>query len=353
MYYVLYDRHLRTIGKTYLLESWSRTQRAYDFDAMSITGEQIPLYADPFLVVINDRQGRIVFSGLASTPEIDDKSKKTTITLKDYRTLWNTEVSVELGSNNLTPLTPYVWEYIDTILSAWISAENVGLANITWDLSRVSHILLDNSLEYVPGKQIVHVYDTLSGILSYYNIYCVPKLDLYSKTLTFVFYAANLNTVSIRLSDFGINKIEKSFGEYNRVHIYKHDLTFADSWGITEDNSVVRLPTDKDLVYPAKIKTVVADEPSEEHPESAVVNQAIYDAVMDLAQNRYQENIDINVVRGRSVIDLSGVDFSYSVQVYTDQGAYKMLPVGEIQQDSKGTHIIRIGYRIQELTQEI
>lgn len=350
MYYVLYDRHLKTIGETYLLESWSRTQRAYDLDAMSITGEQIPSSADPFLVVVSDRQGKQVFSGLAGTPEIDDKSKKTTITLKDYKTLWNTEVAVDLG---LQTLNPYVWQYVDKILSAWVSTEPVGLNNIQWDLSRVSHILFDESLGYTSGRQIIHVRDALSGVLSYYDIYCVPRLDLYSKTLTFVFYAAGLNTISIRLSDFGIDKIEKSFGEYNRAHIYRHDLTLADSWGLTVDNAVVRLPTEKELVYPAKIKTFVADEPSEESSDMAVVNQAVYNAVMDLAQNRYQENIDIDVVRGRSVVDLSQVDFSYSVQVYVDQGIYKTLPVGEIHQDSKGSHLIRIGYRTQELTQEI
>ena len=76
MYFVLYDRHLNSIGETYILEDWSRIQRAVDFDETRISGEQIPYSADPFCVVINDRQGKQVFSGLASTPSTDEKNFK-------------------------------------------------------------------------------------------------------------------------------------------------------------------------------------------------------------------------------------------------------------------------------------
>ena len=78
MYFVLYDRHLRSIGETCILESWSRIQRAVDFDDLKIVGEEIPYSAEPYFVVVNDRQGKIKFSGLASTPIIDDKQKKIT-----------------------------------------------------------------------------------------------------------------------------------------------------------------------------------------------------------------------------------------------------------------------------------
>ena len=77
MYFVLYDRHVKSIGETYILESWNRIQRATDFDEMKIVGEEIPQEANPFFVVVNDRQGKQLFSGLASTPSIDDKTKKT------------------------------------------------------------------------------------------------------------------------------------------------------------------------------------------------------------------------------------------------------------------------------------
>ena len=59
MYFVLYDKDLKSIGETKILERWNRVQRATDFDDISITGEQILYSANPFLVVINDRQAVI------------------------------------------------------------------------------------------------------------------------------------------------------------------------------------------------------------------------------------------------------------------------------------------------------
>ena len=67
----------------------------------------------------------------------------------------------------------------------------------------------------------------------------------------------------------------------------------------------------------------------------------------------YQENIDLDAQRYKSVIDLTNIDFSYIIKVYTNEGEYKQLPVGEIETDSNGKHIVRLGYRVQELTQEI
>jgi hypothetical protein len=62
---------------------------------LKVVGEQIPYSIDPFFVVVNDPQGKQILSGLASTPQIDDKTKKTTLQLKDYTTLFNDEIVVD------------------------------------------------------------------------------------------------------------------------------------------------------------------------------------------------------------------------------------------------------------------
>ena len=66
-----------------------------------------------------------------------------------------------------------------------------------------------------------------------------------------------------------------------------------------------------------------------------------------------KENIDLDAQKFKSIIDLTNADFSYDVEVYADNGYYKSLPIGEIETDSKGKHIVRIGHRVQELTQEL
>ena len=349
MYFVLYDRFLNSIGETYILESWSRTQRAIDLDSLKIEGEQIPFSADPFLVAVNDRQGKIMFSGLASTPVIDDKKKKTSITLKDYCTLWNSDVIIRQTNFTGTTLSGY----IDFILSEWKLQEAPGLSNISWSVEALADETIPDIISR-EGTSSINVYNHLSGIINYCDLYVDATLDLQNKKLTYTFKKALVNSVSVRLKDFGVNVIEKSFGEYNRVTVYDAAFSKSVKWALTVDNTVVKMiNATAEFVYPAKNRNFIADKPSEELTEQSAMNNAEYDAVINLAKNRYQENIDLDAQQYKSVLDLTDVDFSYKIAVYTDEGYYKDLPVGEIVTDSKGRHIVRLGHRIQELTQEI
>jgi hypothetical protein len=349
MYFVLYDRFLKSIGETYILESWNRTQRATDFDELKIVGAEIPQNANPFLVVVNDRQGKQMFSGLASTPAIDDKTKKTSLSLKDYLTLLNSEIIIDWDSFTGTTVA----SLIDFVFNTWKNQVDVGLENIVCDTTAISDIALDTELYNFTGKENVLAYDLIADAINYYDLYNENKLDLREKTLTFYFKKASLNPLSIRLSDFGVNAIEKSFGDYNRASVYTSSFEKKEEWALTEDNNIVKLPTDKSIIYPAKNRNFIAEEPSDDLTETQAINDAVYDAVMGLAGNRYQENIDLNAQQYKSIVDLTNIDFSYKINVYTNEGEYKTLPVGEIETDSKGTHIIRLGHRIQELTQEL
>ena len=358
MYFVLYDRFLKSIGETYILESWNRTQRAIDFDEMKIVGAEIPQSANPFLVVINDKQGKQMFSGLASTPAIDDKTKKTSLSLKDYLTLLNSEIIIDWDSFSGSSVA----ELINFVFTTWKSQIDVGMGNIICNTSAIADISLDTELYNFIGKENVLAYNLIADVINYYDLYNETKLDLRDKTLTFYFKKAYLNPLSIRLSDFGINSIEKSFGDYNRATVYSALFEKNQEWGLTESNNIVKLPSSEKLVYPAKNRNFIAQEKTEqtkgENGETIEIktdgiNDAVYDAVMSLAQNRYQENIDLNAQQFKSVIDLTNIDFSYKINVYTNEGEYKTLPVGEIETDSKGKHIVRLGHRIQELTQEL
>ena len=349
MYFVLYDRFLKSIGKTYLLESWNRTQRATDFDELKVIGEEIPQSANPFLVVVNDRQGKQMFSGLASTPQIDEKTKKTTLSLKDYLTLLNSEIIVNWNNFNGTTVA----DLIQFVFSTWKNQVDVGLANIVCDTSAIQDKLLDSEMFNFTGTKNVLAYNLISDSINYYDLFSDTKLDLSNKTLTFYFKKAKLNPLSIRLSDFGVNSIEKSFGDYNRATVYTYDFIKQQEWALTEDNDIVKLPSEKSLVYPAKNRNFIAEEPSEDLTNTQAINDAVYEAVMGLAKNRYQENIDLNAQQYKSIVDLTNIDFSYIVNVFTNEGEYKTLPVGEIETDSKGKHIIRLGHRVQELTQEL
>ena len=351
MYFVLYDRFLNSIGETYILESWSRTQRAMDFDDLRIVGEQIPYSAEPFLVVVNDRQGKQVFSGLASTPEIDDKSKKTTLSLKDYTTLFNSEIIVDWSqlSDNCS-----LGQYLHFIFTAWKSQVDIGFESIILDTNEIEGILWDS--EAIPlGKdtESVLLYDLVRDAMNYYDVFCLPNLDVYRKTLTFKFKESGTRHVSIRLKDFGINSFDKSFGEYNRATVYSSTYTKDTIWALTTSNGIVKLPSTENLVYPGKNRNFISKGSSEDVTEEQALWNANYEAIMGLAANRYQEDIELNLKQYASISGLEELTFDYVASVYTEEGFYRDLPVGEIESDSNGKHIIRLGRRVQELTQEI
>lgn len=351
MYFVLYDRFLKSIGETYILESWNRTQRAIDFDEMKIVGEQIPYSANPAIVVVNDKQGHQLFSGLASTPSLDEKNKKSSLTLKDYLTLFNSEIFVL--SNSLQAY--YVGDFLSFLLNSFNQQIKTGLdLSIEFDVEDIKDVVIDESIEFPFKNKTISTsaYSLILDMITYYDLYCTSKLDLYRKTLTFKFGKAKKNRESIKLADFGFDFIEKSFGDYNRARVFNFNNTGSKvlyEYGLTTENSVIPITDGTDLnklVYPAKYKNFVAEEVSKQ-------NDARYDAVMGLAQNRYQENIDLDAQKYSSIKDLTKVDFSYTVDVYLKDGKYRSLPVGEIETDSKGKYIVKLGYRVQELTQEL
>lgn len=345
MYYVLYDRHLNSIGDTYILESWERTQRAYDFDDMKIVGETIPASADPFFVVCNDKRGKLMFSGLASTPVIDETTHKTTITMKDYMTLLNSDIVVDWSTFTGTKLS----DLINFVLSLWKTQNgDIGFSGIQWDVSGITDIALDPDIPLGEDTESVLAYDVISEHMYYYEVWCEPVLDVNAHTLTYIFRQVGLYTVDVRLKDFGIERIEKSFGEYNKATVYSSSFVRKHTWVLTADNQVQRETENSALVYPVKNRNFIASDDTEEE-----INNALYDAVMGLAENRYQENFDLDIQQHKAGTILSGIDFSTSVRVYTDNGYYKTLPVGEIETNSDSRHIIKIGYYVQELTQSL
>jgi hypothetical protein len=245
-------------------------------------------------------------------------------------------------------------QYISTALTNWVQQTDVGIENITWDVSELTDIVWDSeALPISAGYENVVLYDLINNALIYYDAYCVPELNIETKTLTYKFYKAGVQHRDLRLKDFGIPKVEKSFGAYTRASVYYSDSsTLSTQWAITEDNKIVKLPSTENLVYPAKNKNFIAELPTDDLTIEQSVWNATYDAVMELSSNRYQENVDLDLRDIRGLVNLEDVDFSFNISVYAENGLYKNLPVGEIETDSKGKHIIRLGRRIQELTQE-
>jgi hypothetical protein len=310
---------------------------------MSFVGELAPSSSVPFFITVNDKRGLTLFSGLASTPSNDEESKKTSMVLKDFTTLFNSEVVVDWGAFN----GAFVHEFLLYALRSWIDSYDIGISGIVFDMHNIEGIPIDTELTPVTDiKENMFLKDFIFGILSVYDLYIESSIDVMLKRLTFLFKRGSSKRISIRLSDFGLRSFEKSFGDFNRAIVYDSDLSVVQSWALTEDNQIVRLPSEKDLVYPAKARSYIKG--SEDSLQSTVL-----EAVIALSKNRFQESIDLNASTFRSVIDLTAEGFGTTVTVYTEDGIYGDIPIGEIETSSNGTHIVRLGRRVQELTQEV
>jgi hypothetical protein len=348
MHFVLYDESLKAIRNPYKLEKWSRTQRAVDLDSIKIEGAEIDLLDKPFIAVVNDKNGKMLFSGLISTPNISIKTKKTSIILKDYLTLLNSEIIVDQSTFSGT----YVSNYISFILDLWKSQADIEF-DIDWTFGSLYLVELSHTRN-TEDTQNINVCNHILSLLEYYDAYVVYDLDLSKKKLTFKFDVGQDKVLSVKLSDFDIGMIEKSFGECNRATVYDYQYNMKQEWALTADNQVVKLPSIKPLVHPAKNKNFIAKEPNENLNEDSAINDAAYNAVMTLAKNRYQETIDLDANKGEIIFGREPSNyFSYAIDVYTDTGFYKRFPIGEIVTDSNGKYILRLGFRVQELTQEI
>lgn len=347
MNFVLYDRKLKSIGELYPATEWSRIQRAVDFDEMTIVGSGVPLNEKPFIIVMLDKKGHPLFSGLVGTLS-RKKSGKSDIPVKDYLTLLNSDVFIDwIGFDGTTAS-----QYINFVMAAWSAQVDTGfVGRVTWNTDDVKDVLLDPIFYGTSEshRENVLAYDLIKGIVDFHEIYVETKLNIDAKTLTFYFKRAYVVEQELNLRDTELDFADSSFGDYNTVSIYKSSGEWYQSWGLTVNNNIIKLPAeDPDiLVYPKKNRNFVASEPTDES-----LFDAVYDALTGLAQNRYQENIDLPSRQYSSFLDLTKVDFSYAIKVYSSLGYDRVLPVGEIETDSKGKHIVRLGYRIQELTQE-
>lgn len=329
MYFLLYDRGLNSFDGSYILESWTRTQRAYDFDDMQFIGEAVSPEIEPFFVVAMDYRGKQLFGGLCSNPEIDEKTKKSTIIVKDFLTLFNTDIIIDMAPMQTVK---ELFEYIAVNC-------NCGFSSIQIDTTEIASIILENKAD--KGNYLA--YEIMSQQFSYYGIYAKSWLDINAKKIVIKFAKlGGENTKKIRLKDFGVERISKNIGEITRVAIFGNDFKKIESFVLGYDNNIYKEPTSNNLVYPLKTKNFVASS-----AEAKDVEQAKYDALMELAKNRYNENIDIE----DRFNYLENVDFGYLLEVSTEKGIYKMLPLGEIETDSKGKHLFRVGYRPQLLTQ--
>jgi hypothetical protein len=320
--YRLYNRQFQVIGtNAFVIESWKKITRAFETDSIQFVGEvpNIDITSAVFATV-HDKYGNVLFGGLLSTPDSSNKLDKATIYLKDFITMFNTEVILDMTS----------YATVDALITAMFGLATETGITINLDISAITSI----SLDYAKDTTSINIKETVFELCKQYNLYYEANIDLVNSQLNIEFGVVGSVTLDLNLNDWDLKVTAQDFGTINKATLVS-DLDAVEAvYYLCNDNIIRTAPSEAQKIYPVKNKNFIGEDKE-------------YNAITTLAENRYQENFDINIVDTQ----LEDYGFNTLLTLYVNGIIYKQMPIGEIEEDSNGNKTLRIGYRPRLFTQ--
>lgn len=333
MYFVMYDKDLKALGKrkTYPVSSWSIDKKVFDFDICKITGFPIEFDVnDAMFVSLNEDDGKIKYSALVGISNV--KNEVTTINCSDLKTILNSEIIMDFTQGFTT-----IAEVYHYLLRELVNQNNnfFGFTGFTIDSTDIASVPFDtNSLvkEVAPGN----VWLTLQGLNQYYNIYFTMNIDYINRQYKVDIKRAQINTIKINKDDFKLDLSQKVNTGTNRAVCIDSTRSKKEVYYLLTNNLVETESNilDKSLIiYPAKVKIFQEDD----------FAAAKTNGKKELLNSRFDEKveIDLNMKMGY-LFDNKGFESLVDIE------GYKTLPIGEIKEDSKGNRSIILGIEKEE-----
>lgn len=333
MFISFYDKNFNTVdnNSSLAIESYDLARRSYDLNTFSCTCEPIDLTVEPMFAVIRDNKGKRYYDCLQPLYK-RDKSGKGTVEARDLKAVFNTEAIIDFTQSQLT-----VKALLDYIFTAWKNSANSGFANVEFITDSISDV---GGEVYQPTeKNVYNVLDLFGQLMAYYELYFEGEIDIKTKTLIFTVRKSKETTVKIKLEEYGITDFDKSYPETNMIVAATDDFSATKKWFLLQSGEITDNEALQDL-FPTSGKVITAE----------TIDEANVEAVLELAENRNQENIEITVTPNDRNYN---IDFNTSVVVYYMGKLYKTLPIGEISEDEGTEKKITLGYKPVELIQII
>lgn len=333
MYFVMYDKNLNALGKrkTYPASSWNITKKIFDFDSCTIEGFPIEFDVnDAMFVSLNEDSGKIKYSAIVGISSV--KNNVTTITCSDLKTILNNEIIMDF--NRTFTSVKSVYEYL---LNELISQNKnfFGFSEFTIIANDIESVSFDSN-SIVKEKAIGNVWKTLLNLNQFYNIYFTMEIDFINKAYKVILKRMNVDNLTINKNDFNLDLSKKVNTGTNRAVCLNPDGTSKTVYYLLRDNSVVlenEILDNSLIIYPAKIKLFQEDD-----YEKAKAN-----GKQELLRSRFDEKVEINLNLKMGYL-LENKDFNTTVDIK----GYKVLPIGQIKEDSKGNRSIILGIEKEE-----
>lgn len=310
-------------------------KRPVELNEFSCICEPITEDIQPTFIVVRDDRGReIIHSSFAGVPTINEDNQ-TEINGTDLKTIFSSDIVVQFGTYT------YIGEVINIIFNEWNNQVNKGAINC--------RLVYKDDAQIVPLENFIpstdkNVYDALTEIQSYlnaYNLYIDSAIDLVSKEIVFTIGKTMKEDLTIKLWEYGFKNYGKWVADINEVQGYFVDVngnwnSFTDEngndvvWILTSNNEITIDKSKRDI-YPIKKRVFTSNESRE---------QANKDALSELLNSRFNENIDLPV---KSI--KPNFETKFNVYLKKGQPLYKSLPCGELRFNSDGLYEYQIGYR--------
>lgn len=390
MYIAIYDEnktHITNVTNA----TYDLTTRVYDNDSFTAEGITADDINDAKIAVLNDDAGNYEYACFAD--EIKPDSLKRTIKGLDFKTLWDTEILLDYtAEGSFDGRLSKIFEKIKTLV---FDGADAAVRKIPVEVI----IPTDNTDttetygSYAGTYQTVNAYKFLKCYLKFYEYNIESKYDVAAGKIVFKFVKCT-DLVAINLSDF-IHELTTTSATTNKAvatikynvetpetdadgNIIYSDVQETDNNGdpvFDDDGKPVYIPKRKPrpstiatvYYYRDKDNNIVQSDASgniggrlypvkAKYYESEYLADAQFNAVYELANARFVDNIIIDNNITVDPLDFSGYRLYTKVALYYGGKLYKTLPISEkiitLKGDGKNSKI-KLGFKKILLTEII
>lgn len=363
MYIAIYDEnktHITNVDNA----TYDSTVRVYDLDSFTAEGVNDVDINDAKIAVLNDDAGNYKYACFAD--EITPENNKRKIKGLDFKTLWDTEILLDFTADG--SFDGRLSKIYERVKAAVFDGADAAIRKIPVEVV-IPTDNTDTTETYgsLQGTyQFVNAYKFLKCYLKYYEYNIESYYDVAAGKIVFTFVKCN-DRVAINLSDFLYELTTTSATTNKAVATIKYNVetpeTDADGNIIytatqktddagnlvynddgspayipkykprpsalatiyyyrTKDNDIVQADASGNVagrLYPVKAKFY----------ESEYLADAQFNAVNELANARYVDNIIIDNNVTLDPLDFSGYRLYTKVDLYYDGNLYKTLPISE------------------------
>lgn len=370
MYIAIYDEnknHIINIDNAV----YELTERVYDADSFSTTGKCETDINVAKILVLNDDMGNYMYAAFADSVCPEDNTR--TIKGLDFKTLLDTEILIDY-----TPVGSFDGKLnaiFAKVTALVVNSPDVAIQKIPVIIELPTDDTdTTGTFGTLQGTyKITNAYAFLKAYLKFYEYNVQTHYDVATGTIKLSFVKCS-ERIAIGLNDFiynlqttsdATNKTvatityspekakEEKGGDGNVIPpppIEPRPETIAMVYYYrNKDNDIFQSDAMGDItgrLYPVRCKMF----------ESEYLADAQFDAVNELANARYVDNVILDHNKIIDPIDLSSLQLYTKLDLYHDGKFYKTLPVSEkiTTADSNGTNIkIKLGFKKILLTEII